>query len=90
MAITFLQKRKIQQSLILALIAVFVITAFVLWLGFRKKTTQAPEEDAFKPRREVNIDFQALDASEIEKLEEIKKIESFEGDLGRENPFLSY
>lgn len=90
MAITFYQKRKLQRYLILAFIFVLLITVSVLWLGFRKKAVDLSEEEPFKPEKEIKINFDILENPLLKELEKFEDIEPFEGEIGREQPFLPY
>ncbi len=96
MAITFLQKKKIQRYLILVFIVVLLIIALILWLGFRKKEAPPSPEEVFKPKREVKINFEILESSFLKELEPFEEIKPFEEtklpeeEIGRENPFLPY
>lgn len=89
MAITLLQKQKIQKYLILAFIAVLIIIVFVLWLGYRKKEDLPPQE-VFIVQEEVRIDFEVLKNPLLQELEVLEKIEPFAEEAGRENPFLPF
>ena len=90
MAIIFLQQKKTQRNLILVFLAVIVITALVVWQGFLKEEQKLPFGGLLFPQKEVEIDFGVLESSSLEALESFSEIESFEGELGRENPFLPY
>ncbi len=90
MAITFYQKRKVQRYLILAFILVLLITVVVLWLGFRKKEAVPPEEEPFRPEKEIKINFELLEEPLLKELEKFGDAEPFEGKVGREQPFLPY
>jgi len=91
MAITFLEKRKRLQKLIPILLLVVLMTGLVIWKGFF--TREAPpiiEEPLRKPTKKIEINFQALESTFLEKLESFKKIPPFGTTTGRENPFLPY
>lgn len=93
MAITFIEERKRQKKLIWILTVVVLITIIVLWQGFFKK----PKEiEVVSPKRvipefrEVKINFQILETPLLKELQPFEKIKPFEGEIGRENPFLPY
>lgn len=92
MAITLVQRKKIQQSLIFLLVAVLLITTAVLWFGFFKSGGEVrpaleTAESALKP---VEIDFNVLTIPLLQALdnppEGILEPES----PGRKNPFLPF
>ena len=92
MAITLVQRKKIQQGLILLLVAVLLITTFVLWFGFFKKGGEAQPalETAAPALKPVEIDFNVLKIPLLQTLdnppEGILEPES----PGRKNPFLPF
>lgn len=97
MAITFLEKRKRLQYLFPILGIVILITFIVLWQGFFKKSPQEifpakettseilPEEG-----KKIEIDFEFLKSPKIEELQIFEKNPPYEGEIGRENPFIPY
>lgn len=88
MAITFIQKRKTQQYLIFVFIALFLITIIILWQGFFKKEI-IPSSGPLK-HSEVKINFEVLKNPIFQDFQPFKEIAPFEGETGRENPFLPY
>lgn len=87
MAITFLQKKKIQRALILLLGAVVLVTASVIWWGFFM-TGQAPEEGALVPPKRVEVDTSILSHPLLEELDEPRLRPQIPSKVGRDNPLL--
>lgn len=90
MAITFLEKRKKLQQLIMILAVVILITSFVLWQGFVKKEPSIIEEPFIRQPKKVEINFKILKDPIFEELESFEEIPSFEEEIGREDPFIPY
>lgn len=88
MALTFLQQRKNQQYLILALISVLLITFFVLWQGFIKKETDLPSIEHEISFKKIDINYDKLKNPVLQELDLFEQIVPFEGEPGRENPFV--
>lgn len=87
MAITFLQKKKIQRTLILVLGAVVLVTASVIWWGFFVTST-FPEEDALVPPLRVEVDTSILSHPLLKELDEPRAKTQIPSEVGRENPLL--
>jgi len=90
MAIVFLQKRKIQNYLILIFIGVLLITTIVIWQGFFRKEKIPLPEEVLRPPKKAEINFEVLKNSLLKNLEPFQEIPPFEKEVGRENPFLPY
>jgi len=90
MAITFLEKRKRLKSLMPVLVLIVLLTAVVVWRGFFVEAPLAVPERPLKPIQEVSINFQVLENPALEELQLFEKTSPFEGEIGRENPFISY
>jgi hypothetical protein len=93
MALTLLQRKKMQQVLILVLVAVLLITATVLWLGyFKKEPVGVPEsQGVVKPvPQQVEVNFGVLSLPLLQELD-IPAQAVLEPLLkGRDNPFLPF
>ena len=87
MAITFLQKKKIQRFLIIALGAVIFITAAVIWWGFFTTGT-SPGEGTLLPPRSVKVDTSILFHPLLEELDEPRTKTQIPSEVGRSNPLL--
>lgn len=93
MPLTLLQRKKLQQGLILVLIAVLFITAAVLWLGFFKKEPEPSIEPggAVGPQLQpVEIDFGVLQLPLLQELNVPAKPVLEPLTKGRDNPFLPF
>jgi len=92
MAITFLEKRKIQKRFILILGIILLIIILVIWQGFFVKEKPILPGETFKPSKKVEIDFEILESPILKGLQPFEGIESIgeEVEIGRENPFLPY
>ena len=91
MAVVFRKKRRIQQYLILIFGIVIVVSAIVFWYGFNKKETgQAQNEQGLSAIPAIRINLDVLKNAELEKLEPFASPRPFEGQAGRENPFIPY
>ena len=90
MAITFFQEKKRQRYLILALALVIFVILLIVWKGFSKPgeepTTVLP---GFAPSP-VEIDWSVLQSPQLTELQALATTTPFEGETGRENPFLPY
>lgn len=91
MAIVFLEKTKKQRYLIIAFLAVILITSFVIWRGFFIKE-KPPEKEIPKPAKKIEIDFETLKNPILEEFQPMEKIPPIgpEIEIGRENPFIPY
>jgi hypothetical protein len=92
MAITFLEKRKRSKNLIIVFVALLLITLFVIWWGFFREETLLllPEEEFVPTFRKPAINFQLLEDPIFEEFEPFEKLPLFEGEIGRENPFIPF
>ena len=91
MAITFLEQRKRQKYLVPFLVAVLLLTGFVLLRGFF--TTERPlplSELPERPIKQVEINFAALEHPFLKELQPFEEIPAFTGEVGRKNPFILY
>ncbi len=92
MAITFLEKRKVQKRSIFILGIILLIVAIVIWQNFFVKEKLSFPGEVSKSSKEIKINFEILESPILRALqpfEEIKPIE--EGTkIGRENPFIPY
>lgn len=91
MAITFLEKRKRLKSLIPILVIIIFITGIIIWRGFFAKEKPSALEEISKPAvKELKIDFSTLESPGFEEFQLFEKTPPFEGEAGRENPFIPY
>lgn len=92
MAITFLEQRKKQQNLLPILVGVLLITAFVMWWGYFRDSSsvvEVVEIDIFSPSSRIEINFSIFENPWFDNFEPFEKAPAFEGEKGKENPFVS-
>ena len=87
MAITFIQKKKLQHLLIPALGIVIFITTAVIWWGFFT-ISKAPEGGALLPSRRVEVNTSILLNPLLLKLDEPRAKTQIPPEVGRDNPLL--
>jgi len=80
------QKR--QKYLIFVLVAIIFVILFLAWNYFLKKPPSFYFEPV--PPPEIRIDFAVLENPDLEELQLFEEISPFEGEIGRENPFIPY
>lgn len=89
MAIKFQQQVKKQRNFIILFIMLILIIAFVLWWGF--KTEEEPSGILISQRlKKFEINFDIFQNPLLKQLQLIDKIPAFEGELGRDNPFIPF
>ncbi len=91
MAITFVEQRKKQKALIWVLI-IIVLIALVSWQQgfFEKPPFKKVEKPSVFELKKIKINFEVLEIPILKELQSFEKIKPFEGEIGRENPFISY
>jgi len=87
MAITFIQKKKIQRLLFPVLGIVIFITTAVIWWGFFT-TSKTLEEEALLPPRRVEVNTSILLNPLLLKLDEPRAKTQIPLEVGRDNPLL--
>ncbi len=90
MPIDFIQQRKKQKYLTLIVIVSFIIIAVILWFGYFRKPEFVREEAPISSIKEIKIDFDVLENPFLQESQLFEDIPAFEGEIGRENPFLLY
>lgn len=93
MAITIIQEKKKQRYLILVLSLIIFAILFVVWLGFSRSKATPPvsvSPSAIYTFPQVKINWQLLENIRLEPLQPFEEISSFEGEFGRNNPFIPY
>lgn len=89
MAIKFQQQVKKQRNFIILFIVLILITAFILWRGFR--TEEDSLEILISERlEELEINFDIFQNPLLKQLQLIDKTPVFEGEIGRDNPFIPF
>lgn len=74
--------------LLVVLIAVALLTLFVLWKGMTEPTTKPA--DLGGAGRQLELNFSLLQSKRVKKLELFKKLPKMEKELSRDNPFSPY
>ena len=87
MAITFQEQIKKQRNLISVFLGVILVAAFVIWRGYFYEE-KAVEEITLRHFKKIEIDFDVLELPLLNELQPMEKIPAFEGEIGRENPFI--
>jgi hypothetical protein len=99
MAITFLEKRKIQRRYIIIFGIVLLVTISVIWRGFFVEEKPIFLGEVTKPSKKVELDFKILENPILKELQPFEEIEPFKEviveeeiieKVGRENPFTPY
>lgn len=85
------QKRKRQKYLILALVSAVLLILIIVIIGISSKpeTEKLKEVSVQKPVL-IEIDFGVLESQALKELQPFEEILPFEGQVGRENPFIPY
>ncbi|MBM3250952.1 MAG: hypothetical protein FJZ07_01840 [Candidatus Nealsonbacteria bacterium] len=90
MAITFIKEKKKQKYFILVFGAILLIILAILYIGFfREEKTVAPIEPLFI-KKTITINFDILKSPALTELQPFEEIPLFEGEKGKENPFIPY
>lgn len=96
MAIVFVSPQKKQKIFITAasaLLAVFLVAAFVVFLvpELRNKPIEISEEEAYKTP-DIKINFDIIDSEKVKDLESFSRIHEPAGEtgIGRKEPFTPY
>ena len=98
MAITFLERRKLQRRYLIIFGLIILVTVLIFWRGFLVKEKPVFPGEIPEMKR-VNIDFKILENPILKGLRSFEEIAPFKGaaveeemtgKVGRENPFLPY
>ena len=93
MTLSLLEKKKQQQIFILVLVAVLLITATVLWLGYFKKEPAAltgPQGAVIPVPQQVEVNFGVLSFPLLQELNAPAEPVVEPDSKGRSNPFLPF
>ena len=93
MAFTLVQRKKMQQGLILVLIAVLFITATVLWMGFFQKGSESfaePQGAVMLAPQQIEVNFNVLSLPLLQVLDTPSELVGEPLLKGRNNPFLPF
>ena len=89
MAVDFREKRKKQQYLVLVVLGVLIVSGAVLYFGyFRSPKEAVVSGPAFVPRKDIKINYEILESPILNLLDNFPETPEFEGELGKDNPFL--
>ncbi|GAG05130.1 unnamed protein product [marine sediment metagenome] len=87
MAVTFQEQIKKQRNLIFVFVGLVLFTAVIVWWGqFRQG--EPPERAIIKRFARIKINFEILNHPLLAEFQLVNKIPKFEGEKGRENPFI--
>ena len=92
MVVEFRQQKK-KQKYLLGFVGLIILTvAGVLYIGFFKGDDgeDVVELVPVSLIKEIEVDFDVLENPFFEKAKPFEKIPEYEGEIGRENPFLPY
>lgn len=88
MAFTIVQKKKVQQYLILGFIVIMIISTVVLWQGFLRGGQGVSSQVSFPPARTVKVNFEVLKSPLFDEIQEPSPPILIPEERGRDNPFL--
>jgi hypothetical protein len=87
MAITFQEQLKKQKNMIIVFVILVLITAVIIWRGFYVQE-EIEEKIITKGFEAIDIDFEFLKNPILKEFNLMERIPPFEGQVGRENPFI--
>ena len=87
MAITFQKQLKKQRTLFIVFIGLVAITILIIFGGNIIRRQPSPEELLVRFKK-IKIDYGIFENPLFKELNSIERIPSFEGERGRENPFI--
>jgi hypothetical protein len=89
MAVNFIEKKKKQQYLLYIAVGILVVTFVILWFGYLNKPVQAPSsEEVIINKKNIVINYSILENPIIKALIPFVETPLYQGQLGRDNPFL--
>lgn len=92
MAVDFIKQKQKQKKLLSIVVIVIIVTVLILWFGYFREPDQPIEEvtSFLTEIKEIKINFEVLEEAFFEEIIVFEEIPLFEGETGRENPFLPY
>jgi len=91
MPVNFIQEKKKQKYLIISFGIILLVSFVVLWFGYFKKTKSVfPQIPINHYYREIKINFDVFKNALLKEFQPFEKATPFEGEKGRDNPFLPY
>lgn len=88
MDLTSLKPEKRKKYLLLTLPVIIAGIIYLVWNYFLAKPAPIVLEPV--PPLEIKINFEILENPDLDKLQLYEEISPFEGEIGRENPFIPY
>ena len=88
MAIIFQEQIKKQRNLIFVFLVLVLITTLILWKGYYYIQQEPGEGLISKHFKKVNVNLEILKHPLLQELKFMTEIPAFEGEIGRENPFI--
>lgn len=78
MAITFVKQRKKQKNLVFILIGLLLATILIVWFGFFRRETGAPQvaQVSYPIAEEIKINFEVLRSPFLKSLQQFYEIRS--------------
>lgn len=86
---TSISPRKRQRYLIVVLILIIFVIVFLVWNFFLAGPSETLLFQPIPPP-EIKINFEILESPALGELQLYEEISPFEGEIGRENPFIPY
>ena len=86
------RKQKKKQKYLLGVVGLIILTiAGVLYFGFfREREGPIIKIVPVTSIKEIKVDFGVLENPFLEKMKSFEKIPEYEGEIGRENPFIPF
>ena len=89
MAVDFIEKKKKQKSLVFVIVGIGLVALVILWFGyFNKSETSDEAKEVFVAKKNIRIRYEVLENPILDILDPFEGTPDYEGDLGRDNPFL--
>lgn len=91
MAVQYIREKTKQRYFLISFGFIILITIIVLWFGFFKDSfsfqSELPVSYPTVLRSAINIDFDFLTSQTLKDMDVFNQVSSFEGKVGKENPF---
>lgn len=89
MAVDFVQKNRKQKYLLFIVVGLAVVTFIILWFGYFNKAEELPgQESVYIIKKNIRIEYETLESPLLKELSPFESAPLYEGDMGRENPFI--
>lgn len=90
MAINFPKQIKRRSYLSLFFLILAILVFILIWQGYLKIKIKAPLGPPPAPLPKIEINYEILESPVLKDLQSFEEIKPFEGQAGRENPFVPY